>query len=84
MAETKEAVKPLKIEVHATAMHHEQLIPKVAHSQTHDFGHNQAVSRPGCSFFAPLLPCITLRSMFCPTDGAARIVTMITLFLSPL
>jgi hypothetical protein len=41
----KEAVvKPLKIEVHATAMHHEQLVPKVAHSQTHEFGHNQAVS----------------------------------------
>ena len=38
------AVKPLKIEVHATAMHHEQLVPKVAHSQTHEFGHNQAVS----------------------------------------
>ena len=44
-AEVKEAaVKPLKIEVHATAMHHEQLVPKVAHSQNHDFGHNQAVS----------------------------------------
>jgi hypothetical protein len=43
-AETKEAAKPLKIEVHATAMHHEQLVPKVAHSQNHDFGHNQAVS----------------------------------------
>ncbi len=25
VAETKEAVKPLKIEVHATAMHHEQV-----------------------------------------------------------
>ena len=38
------AVKPLKIEVHATAMHHEQLVPKVAHSQNHEFSHNQAVS----------------------------------------
>ena len=37
----------LKIEVHATATHHEaeqQLEPKVAHSQSHDFSHGQAVS----------------------------------------
>ena len=39
------AVKPLKIEVHATAMHHEQLVPKVAHSQNHEFSHNQAVRK---------------------------------------
>lgn len=35
----------LKIEVHATATHHEaekQLTPKVAHSQSHDFSHGQA------------------------------------------
>lgn len=35
----------LKIEVHATATHHEaeqQLEPKVAHSQSHDFSHGQA------------------------------------------
>ena len=54
VAEPKEAVKPLKIEVHATAMHHEQLVPKVAHSQTHDFGHNQAVSSTHFAIFNTL------------------------------
>ena len=37
----------LKIEVHATATHHEaqqHLEPKVAHSQSHEFSHGQAVS----------------------------------------
>ena len=37
----------LKIEVHATATHHEaeqQLEPKVAHSQSHEFSHDHAVS----------------------------------------
>ena len=47
--ENKEELRQpqLKIEVHATATHHEaerQLEPKVAHSQSHDFSHGQAVS----------------------------------------
>ena len=44
----EELKKPeLKIEVHATATHHEaekHLEPKVAHSQSHEFSHGQAVS----------------------------------------
>ncbi len=36
--------KELKIEVHATAVHHaEKLEPKVAHVQSHEFSHSQAV-----------------------------------------
>ena len=30
--------------MHATAVHHEVLEPKMAHAQTHDFSHSQAVS----------------------------------------
>ena len=44
----EELKKPeLKIEVHATATHHEaekHLEPKVAHSQSHEFSHGQEVS----------------------------------------
>ena len=37
--------KSLNIEVHATATHHhERLEPKVAHAQSHEFSHSQAVS----------------------------------------
>lgn len=36
--------KTLKIEVHATATHHERVEPIVAHAQQHDLSHNQAVS----------------------------------------
>ena len=48
--ETKDELKgpQLKIEVHATATHHEaeqHLEPKVAHSMSHDFSHDQRVSR---------------------------------------
>jgi len=42
IVEAKDESKSLKIEVHATALHHEQIAPKVAHSQTHEFSHNQA------------------------------------------
>ena len=41
-ASTAGPERTLKVEVHATAVHHDQhLEPKVAHAQTHDFGHNQ-------------------------------------------
>ena len=51
-SENKDQVRQpqLKIEVHATATHHvaeQQLEPKVAHSQSHDFSHGQAVSTNG-------------------------------------
>ena len=39
-----EPAKELKIEVHATAVHHEKLEPIVAHAQSHEISHNQAVS----------------------------------------
>ena len=34
--------KELKIEVHATAVHHEKLEPIVAHAQTHELHHDSA------------------------------------------
>ena len=34
--------KELKIEVHATAVHHEKLDPIVAHAQNHDLSHESA------------------------------------------
>ena len=34
----------IKVEVHATAVHHEVLEPKMAHAQTHEISHSQAVS----------------------------------------
>ena len=34
--------KELKIEVHATAVHHEKLDPIVAHAQSHDLSHESA------------------------------------------
>merc|ERR1712001_792266 len=34
--------KELKIEVHATAVHHEKLDPIVAHAQAHDLSHESA------------------------------------------
>jgi len=37
-----EPAKELKIEVHATAVHHEKLEPIVAHAQSHEISHNQA------------------------------------------
>ena len=36
--------KTLKIEVHATAMHHQEVEPIVAHSLSHEISHGQAVS----------------------------------------
>jgi len=39
---TEDASKTLKVEVHATAVHHERHIePKISHAQAHDFSHNQ-------------------------------------------
>ena len=39
---THDAEKTLKVEVHATAVHHDiHVEPRVAHVQSHDFGHNQ-------------------------------------------
>ena len=39
---TPDAEKTLKVEVHATAVHHDiRVEPRVAHVQSHDFGHNQ-------------------------------------------
>jgi len=32
----------IKVEVHATAVHHEILEPKIAHAQTHEISHSQA------------------------------------------
>merc|ERR1712240_429429 len=32
----------IKVEVHATAVHHELLEPKVAHAQAHEISHSQA------------------------------------------
>ena len=43
-----EPAKELKIEVHATAVHHEQIQPIVAHAQSHEISHEHAVS---CSDF---------------------------------
>ena len=40
-----EPAKELKIEVHATAVHHEKLEPIVAHAQSHEISHNQAVNQ---------------------------------------
>ena len=37
--------KELKIEVHATAVHHEKLEPIVAHAQTHELHHDSASVR---------------------------------------
>jgi len=37
-----EPAKELKIEVHATAVHHEQLQPVVAHAQAHEISHEHA------------------------------------------
>merc|ERR1712029_438078 len=34
--------KELKIEVHATAVHHEQIQPIVAHAQSHEISHEHA------------------------------------------
>jgi hypothetical protein len=34
----------IKVEVHATAVHHELLEPRVAHAQAHEISHSQAVS----------------------------------------
>ena len=39
-----EPAKELKIEVHATAVHHEQIQPVVAHAQAHEISHEHAVS----------------------------------------
>ena len=39
-----EPAKELKIEVHATAVHHEQIQPIVAHAQSHEISHEHAVS----------------------------------------
>jgi amyloid beta A4 protein len=38
----EEPARELKIEVHATAVHHEQVEPIVAHAQSHEISHNQA------------------------------------------
>jgi hypothetical protein len=43
--------KELKIEVHATAVHHEKLEPIIAHSQSHEISHNQAVNQVVELFF---------------------------------
>ena len=45
-----EPAKELKIEVHATAVHHEKLEPIVAHAQSHEISHNQAVNQLSNSF----------------------------------
>ena len=37
-----DGTKELKIEVHATAVHHEKLDPIVAHAQAHDLSHESA------------------------------------------
>ena len=39
------SAKELKIEVHATAVHHEKVAPIVAHAQSHEISHNQAVNQ---------------------------------------
>lgn len=44
-AEAVEPAKELKIEVHATAVHHEKVEPIVAHAQSHEISHNQAVNQ---------------------------------------
>ena len=49
-----EPAKELKIEVHATAVHHEKLEPIVAHAQSHEISHNQAVNQ----LKSVSLPCI--------------------------
>ncbi len=41
----EEPARELKIEVHATAVHHEQVEPIVAHAQSHEISHNQAVNQ---------------------------------------
>ena len=44
-APPKEISGDIKVEVHATAVHHDQqLEPKIAHAQTHEISHSQAVS----------------------------------------
>lgn len=43
--EPVEPAKELKIEVHATAVHHEKVEPIVAHAQSHEISHNQAVNQ---------------------------------------
>ena len=44
-APSKEISGDIKVEVHATAVHHDQqLEPKVAHAQAHEISHSQAVS----------------------------------------
>ena len=36
----------IKVEVHATAVHHDQVLePKVAHAMSHEISHSQAVSK---------------------------------------
>ena len=45
-APPKEISGDIKVEVHATAVHHDQqLEPKIAHAQTHEISHSQAVSK---------------------------------------
>merc|ERR1712128_322901 len=42
-APPKEISGDIKVEVHATAVHHDQqLEPKIAHAQTHEISHSQA------------------------------------------
>lgn len=44
-APAKEISGDIKVEVHATAVHHDQqLEPKIAHAQAHEISHSQAVS----------------------------------------
>lgn len=42
---TEESVQTLKIEVHATATHHKEVDPIVAHAMSHEFSHGEAVSK---------------------------------------
>ena len=38
----------IKVEVHATAVHHDQVVePRVAHAMSHEISHSQAVSNNG-------------------------------------
>ena len=44
-APPKEISGDIKVEVHATAVHHDQQVePEIAHAQTHERSHSQAVS----------------------------------------
>ena len=52
---TKLICKKPQVEVHATAVHHELLEPKVAHAQAHEISHSQAVSS---NIFTSLNPII--------------------------